>query len=200
MKKELVTPQNVKAILAKKGYPFFEKGDFNLNFGGIRSEERVANKFDDFLYLYYRDRGEWRFWVFEATLDPGTFWLKNPMSAGGAGIIAPNFYRGLFQFGPPFHGVDCLRQKTAIQIYRDDNRDNIIDLDPKTLQWGFFGIFEHESYQATEEPENVDKSSAACVVPRRKRDHQTIMAIVKKAILIWGNSISFAVLEEKDFI
>ena len=38
---------DVKAVMEKKGYAFFEGGIFNVNIVGIRSKERRSNKFDD---------------------------------------------------------------------------------------------------------------------------------------------------------
>ena len=35
----------VQQIVEKKGYKFFEKGDYNLNIIGIRSEVSISNSF-----------------------------------------------------------------------------------------------------------------------------------------------------------
>lgn len=199
MNPQLLTEETLREVHKQKGFPIFEKGDYNLNFGGVRSSERTANRFDDWVYIYFKEYGKWVFRTFPATLDPGSPWLKTPMASGGAAIIAPGFYRGLWQYGPPFYGRACLRQRTPIKMFRDDNRDNVLNLDPATLEEGMVGILFHESYQAAEEPEFVEKSSAGCVVPKRRTDHIYTMNTCLRAINIWGNRISFAVHDESDF-
>ena len=46
---EKITITQVREVMLKKHYSFFEKGDYNINIIGIRSENNVANSFDDFM-------------------------------------------------------------------------------------------------------------------------------------------------------
>ena len=46
--------ETIKSAVKKAGYPFFEKGDYNLNLVGIRSDDHTANRFNDaFCILFY---------------------------------------------------------------------------------------------------------------------------------------------------
>ena len=47
-----------KDAFAKKGYAFFENGDYNLNIVGVRNDSGDASKFDDFLNVLYKIYGE----------------------------------------------------------------------------------------------------------------------------------------------
>ena len=44
----------VKKIMERKGYKFFEKGNYNLNIIGVRSETKIANSFDDTLFCIFK--------------------------------------------------------------------------------------------------------------------------------------------------
>ena len=64
--------------VAAIGGAVFTGGDYNLNIVGIRSADTTPNKFNDALYVIYKERGMWvaRWWPI--TTDPGLYWLENP--------------------------------------------------------------------------------------------------------------------------
>jgi hypothetical protein len=39
--------------MKKKGYAFFENGQYNLNIIGVRSKKREAGSFDDFICCHF---------------------------------------------------------------------------------------------------------------------------------------------------
>ena len=43
-----------KSALNKKGYAFFERGDYNLNIVGVRNNSASADTFDDNIKLFYK--------------------------------------------------------------------------------------------------------------------------------------------------
>jgi hypothetical protein len=82
--------ENVKSVMEKKGYAFFEEGIFNVNIVGIRSKEKVSNKFDDTILLIYKNKKkEWEVQSSVVTTDPGEKYLVHPMSDKGAAILVP---------------------------------------------------------------------------------------------------------------
>ena len=86
----------VKQIMERKGYKFFEKGDYNLNIIGIRSEVNIANSFDDTLLCIFKKDNKWVFNEYPITTDAGRYWLKNPMNSKGTALLVPNQYRGVY--------------------------------------------------------------------------------------------------------
>jgi hypothetical protein len=50
----------LRAVLKKKGYAFFESGDFNLNIIAIREDDKFDNKFSDTVHIAYKVFGKWR--------------------------------------------------------------------------------------------------------------------------------------------
>lgn len=172
-------------------YPLFTNGDYNLNIFGIRNDARVSGTFDDVMGVLYKERGLWELLVFPATVDCGVFYMKSPMNPDGAAFVKEGFYRGLWKIGG-FKGVECLIQKETIQYYRDNNRDDIIDLDPKTIKSGNIGIFCHPHFQNFGTAEKIYNSSAGCQVPKDYNDFKKLMELCKKSEKIYGNSFSYS--------
>lgn len=197
-----VTLDGILKTADKLEYPVFREGYYNINFGGIRASNREANSFDDLLYVFFRHPNEKRFsfYKYPATVDPGLPWLKKPMAQGGAAIVAPGFHRGLWHVGSKFRGRACLRQRIPIRIYRDDNRDSFIDIDPDTLESGMYGILVHPHFQNREQAELVGRSSAGCIVPQSNRDFEHLYACCETSSMFYGNSISWTLFDESEVI
>ena len=206
--RQRTTPaQIIKNVLRKKGYPVFENGLFNLNMGIIRNANRVSNTFDDLIYIICKQgTNESPVEVcrlYPATADPGLDHLVNPTfpeaKRSGSAILAEGYYRGLWKVGW-FHGRRALLPRTKVWVYRDANRDGILDLDPKTLMNMDAGILMHESYQGVATASLVGRSSAGCQVPASRVHMEEIATIVIEAERRYPNSgTSYAVLNESDF-
>lgn len=181
-----------------KGYSFFEKGDYNLNLIGVRGDELKANAFDDILLNIYKVRGEWVFDEFPITTDAGTYYLKKPMRTSGTALVVPNQYRGLWQLGRHRGLYEALVQRNELEVYRDNNKDSILDFDESTIEKGIFGINCHRS-NPRGESKRVDKWSAGCQVFKSVYDfEQRFIPIIKKAKARWGNSFTYTLLNNKD--
>ena len=183
----------------EKGYAFFSR-PFSMNVFGVRSSNRIAGAFDDYLgVIYNTDLNEQELYVIACTLDAGAPWLLKPMDPGGAAGIVPGQYRNLWQLGT-FKGTDALIQINPVKIYRDNNRDLTLDYSADRTTEGDYGIFLHEHFQFLEKAEEVKDSSAGCVVPERKSTHKKFINILKMQVTArLGNRYSFTVFDEKDF-
>ena len=159
------TLDTVLAVMDKKGYKVFanEKG-FDLNIVGIRTKGLVANKFDDFLSVFYRMHGDWSFNVFNCTTDPGAFYLNNPLAGTmGTAILKEGRYKRSHRIGTHKKKYSALVQNAPVTVIRDANRDKVLDLDSGTEQTGMFGINIHRANEFRESIQ-VDKWSAGCTV------------------------------------
>lgn len=172
-------------------YPLFTNGDYNLNIFGIRNDSRASGTFDDAMGVLYKERGLWELFVFPATVDCGVFYMKSPMNPDGAAFIKEGFYKGLWQIGG-FKGVECLIQKAPVQYYRDNNRDEIIDLNPNTVAKGNIGLFCHPHFQNFGTAEKIHNSSAGCQVPQDYKDFKKLMTLCKTSMALYGNSFSYS--------
>jgi hypothetical protein len=84
MTEEEVQIMLIQMCLQKKNYKFFTNGIYNLNIVGIRSLDRKADVFDDWLSCIYKDESNtWRCQRWKITTDAGTYWMRNPMNEKG---------------------------------------------------------------------------------------------------------------------
>lgn len=198
--KEKITIELIKDYYRSNNFPFFESGLYNINMIGIRSSNLESNSFDDLICLVYKNSNDWVLDVYESTLDPGSYWLKNPMNKGGTAIVVEGYHPGLWSLSK-FKGKDCLRQRTAVSVYRDSNRDEVLNLNPNSKTRGWYGILMHEHFQSNEEAENVFKSSAGCQVPKNRKDMYKITDTVKLQQKNIGTDIvSYLIVNESDIL
>lgn len=199
MDTQLLEIEIIKSVLKKKGYAFFEKGNFNLNIIGIRSNKRQAGSFDDFICCIYKDEKQnWNCKYWKATTDAGTYWLAKPMRESGAALLVPNQYRGAFKIGYFKSRYKSLIQNNPLPVYRDNNRDKILDFDPKSIQVGMWALAIHKSNPIFSSVIN-DKWSAGCQVFSAATEYNDFISIVEKSAKIYGDVFTYTLLEEKDF-
>ena len=190
----------VKQVLESKGYAFFTNGVYNLNIIGIRNPNLVANSFDDTMVVIYKIGGEWITKVYEITTDAGTYWLKNPMSNKGTAILVPNQYRGVYSIDLHNNKYLALCQRNGkVEVYRDNDKDLILDMDSAKIEKGMFGINIHRSNPFSESLK-VDKFSAGCQVFKRVKDFNEFMEICQKSKALWGNSFTYTLIKESDLL
>jgi hypothetical protein len=189
----------IKRVMSKKGYAFFENGQYNLNIIGIRSNKREAGSYDDFISCIFKDENNnWKCFYWKATTDAGTYWLAKPMNQKGTALVVPNQYRGIYKMGLFKNRYKALVQSKPIKVYRDNNRDKIQDYNSSTIDEGMFGIQIHKSNPKLESFIN-DKWSAGCQVFASASDFNEFMKLVEKSAVIWGDSFTYTLIEEKDF-
>jgi len=203
--KTCYTKEQIEAAVKSKGYKWFEdhndKG-YDVNIVGVRNsatKNKVTNKFDDCITVSYKKEGEWKFFCFPCTTDPGTHWVENIMSAKGVAILKPGQYRGSHKIRKHQNRYEALGQCKPVTVYRDNNRDLHYDLDEGKIDTGIFGINIHRATKyANKKSTQVDKWSAGCQVIAANNDWTTFMKIMRKARDVWGNGFSYTLIESKD--
>jgi len=183
----------------KAGYAIFTRGSYNVNIIGIRSPNRKAGSFDDQIHLVFKDEfGNWVDMAFQCTTDAGLYWLegKNGGNSRGCAILKAGQYRSVYRIDRHRGKYEALCQrKGAVTVYRDNNRDNVLDMDESKTQTGYFGINIHRA-SALNETVSVDRYSAGCQVLNNPMEFAIFMAICKKAADRWGNSFTYTLLED----
>jgi|LakMenEpi03Aug12_release.lakeMendotaPanAssembly.Ray.scaffolds.fasta_scaffold348899_2 hypothetical protein len=191
--------EHVQKIMKKKGYAFFENGQYNLNIIGVRSKKREAGSFEDFICCLFKDSNDkWISHYWAATTDAGTYWLKNPMSKKGTAILVPNQYKGVYKLGLHQGKYKALVQNKPMKVYRDNNKNFILDMDSSKIEEGIFGINIHRSNPKGESALN-EKWSAGCQVFSSSASYLTFIGLCEKAASIYGNSFTYTLLEQEDF-
>ncbi len=186
--------EKIEAILAEKGYLFF-KGDRNINLIGVRNNNELTNEFDDRLFVIIELNGQVKVKEFDNfTTDPGEYYSKHKfLNPDGVAILAPGQYRGMFALGKHQGKYDALVQIGKCTVYRDDNRDETIDVDTKDE--GRFGINMHHAYDA----EEINKNSAGCQVHSEEDILNYVLQLCRVSSEVYGNSFTYTLIESKDF-
>jgi hypothetical protein len=191
----ILTYNNIKAAIKRKGYKFFE-GEHNINRVGIRTANRTVNNYDDYFCLLWQEKGENKIYIDdEFTTDPGIYYMqKELLSPKGCAILVPNQYLGMHQIGLHRGKYEAFVQRKPCKVFRDRNKDNYLDFDIKTIEEGIFGINQHHGYES----DFVDRNSAACQVHKRSEALVHVLNIAKKSATIYGNSFTYTLLEIGD--
>ena len=198
-----IANSDIEQVMIRKGYRFF-KGVYNLNIIGVRSKESVrqSNKFDDAIIVCWgidsERTGIPNKLIFAAATDPGIKSLKAPMNAKGTAILVPGQYRGSHKLGLHQGKYEALVQCAPVKVYRDANKDSILDVDKRTIDTGMFGINIHKAGLAST---IVDGWSAGCQVVAIEKDYAIFMDLCRKQKLAgYGDKFTYTLLEEKDLI
>ena len=194
--------EQIKEALSKKGYRYFESGDYNVNIIGIRNSEtasKVTNAFDDTITVSYKVDGVWQYHEFPCTTDPGTHWVENVMNPDGVAILKPGQYSKSHKIRKHQGRYEALGQQNPVAVYRDNNRDDIYNLNQENVQIGIFGINIHRATKyAGRKSTQIDKWSAGCQVIASNDDWTKFMKIMRKSKSIWNNNFTYTLIESKD--
>lgn len=158
------------------GYRFFEGEEYDLNLFGVRHPD-YENLFNDLLGCAWRADGKWHLRLWPGTTDPGGYYLRRPAHSGGTAILVPGQYRGVWQLGMHKGQYEALFQSGAeVKVYRDADRDQVLDLSKATIDEGWFGINQHRSGLRSK---NVDKWSAGCQVHGTRGGFEDVMRLAR---------------------
>ena len=198
---ELLTPENIKSYFTTKDYKFFDTPNkkLNINIVGVRRDNQGSNTFDDFLLVMYREEELMVSHRWQATTDPGKYWLMNPMNPKGTAVLMPGQYRSTWKIGKHQNSYEALVQRKPVKVYRDNNKDEIIDYNNITtlVDQCYFGINIHRSNPYTESYV-VNKWSAGCQVFKKVEDYEKFMDLCGESAKIYGNSFTYTLIDEKD--
>jgi hypothetical protein len=184
----------LKALLKHNGYKVFTR-PYELNIVGLRADSVVPNRFDDEIHVFYKvSPTKWNYHVFNATTDPGTFWLRNPMNPQGTGILEKGQYIDAYQLGMHRGQYQALIQKKPVTVIRDYDRDATLDFNNGKKETGYFGVNIHRAaVQGT--TRTVDKYSAACQVFENAEAFQQFLALCKRHASLYGNKFTYSLID-----
>ena len=201
----LITEQ-VKRVLKAKNYVYFDGNiPWNVNIIGVRASDRLADSFDDTILVLYRNKkGENEVFSTRITTDPSTYYLiDHPVNPSGTAILVPAQYRGVYKVdihaknNPSFAHEALCQRNGPVQVYRDNNRDHILDHDPDSVEQGWFGINIHQAKSG--ETRYVGSYSAGCQVFKNSTEFKKFLEIIKRSRDSLGNSFTYTLLKESDF-
>lgn len=194
---------NFEKLFKEKGYAYFTKGSYNLNIIGVRAncENKVTNKYDDFLVVIYNSpSGKRMRQIYNITTEPGKYYMEENLgNPKGTAILVPGQYRGCWQIGLHRGKYKALCQKKPVKVYRDNNKNGIYDLDPKTIEDGIFGINIHRSNESWTR-NTIDQYSAGCQVFSNPEQFAGFMRLCEKQKELYGNGFTYTLIDEADIV
>lgn len=192
--------REVKKLAAAKDYVIYDK-PYQLNIWGFRANSQVPNSFDDEMHVFTNisktKRPKWAYMVFKCTTDPGTYWLKNPMSPQGTAILNPGQYVGAYQIGMHKGKYKALVQTgAAVSVTRDYNRNAILDFNNGKVSRGHYGINIHRANR-TGNTYTVDKYSAGCQVFKNASDFDFFLKLCELHRSVHGNRFTYTLVDKR---
>jgi hypothetical protein len=182
-----ITRQNIEKAMKAKGFAYFENGEFNVNIIGIRNGstgKRVTNQFDDWMTLSYKVNGEWKFAIWNCTVENGD----------GSARLVEGQYRGSFTIGKHQGKYDALKQCKPLKVYRDWNlKDGTYD--ESKIYNDVAGLNIHK---AGADSINVNNWSEGCQVFKREKEFLAFMEIIFKAEKIHGKFFTYTLINSND--
>ncbi len=170
---------------------------YELNIVGIRSDSVIANSFDDEIHVFFKNgAGRWIHYLFPATTDPGTYWLKSPMHPQGTAILKQGQYREAYEIGLHKGKYYALVQRKPVTVLRDYDRDTMLDFWNGIPDTGMFGINIHRaSLNGT--TKSVDIHSAGCQVFANISHFNQLMQLCEKHKLLYGNRFTYTLIDKR---
>jgi len=115
----------------------------------------------------------------------------------GTAVLKPGQYRGSHKIGK-HKGYPALQQVGNLTVYRDGNRDDVVDSDSSNEQTGVFGINIHRA-SSSNESHFVGRWSAGCQVLADPLHFGFLMSLCRQSAKRHGPVFTYTLLEEKDF-
>ena len=185
--------KNIINALKDKGYVIYDQ-PYQLNIIGVRNAQSQPNKFDDQLYVFYKDENSnWVLKEYPITTDTGTYWLLNPMSSQGSAMLKEGQYIDAYKQGLHKGQYTALIQQKPVTTYRDYDRNAFFDFGQKETT-GLYGINIHK---AGSDSQDVNKWSAGCQVFQKSDDFQEFMQLTDKHKSNYGNNFTYTLLDER---
>lgn len=195
--KTLIDNTDFEQLFKKLGYSFFTNGDYNVNIIGVRNllnGNKQDNTFNDALVMIYKVDGKWVKKIWSNTTDPGLSLLKKPSNSKGTAILVPGQYKGVYALDLHSGKYRALCQRLGkVKVYRDNNKNDILDFKPETIDTGSFGINIHKPGSVSTAT-YVNGFSAGCQVFKNLADFNSFMAIVEKSAKLYGNKFTYTLL------
>lgn len=196
---------NLISALNRQRYRVFDTPtvDWNLNIVGIRASSLSPNEFDDWLVVFHKFLGDWDARFYRITTDPSPYYLRNPIEPAGTAVLKPGQYTGAYSLDihkrgkPGAHKALCQRNAT-VTIYRDNQRNGLLNLDPNTIENGMFGINIHRGPRNGNWDDHNTHYSAGCQVFSDDRKFDEFLKICEIGAKSFGNKFTYTLLDENE--
>ena len=191
-----MTIEKIKNILTKKGYIF----NSNLNIIGVRNKgvgNTITNKFDDTMYVAYKEQGKLIVKSYAITTDPGKYYMVNELlNEKGCAILVEGQYVNVYQIGLHQGKYPALVQRGTVKLYRDSDKDTVYDFEniESSLSSGI------NIHKAGKDSLEINNWSGGCQVFKREADFNEFMSICNQFKSILGNKYTYTLINSNDLL
>jgi hypothetical protein len=197
-----ITPTAVKTLVAymkSKNFTVYEQ-PYRLNIVGLRSPSKIPNYFDDFIFTFFKNKdNQWVGYESPATTDTGTYWLNNPMSSKGSALLKEGQYKDVYAIDLHNGKYKAITQRLGdVTVYRDFNRNNVLDFNNGREEKGRFGINIHRA-DSSGLSKIIDKNSAGCQVFANSEDFDKLMQFAEKSKNLYGNKFTYTLIDARNY-
>lgn len=195
----LITCEHIEAVMKHLGYKYFTNGDYNLNIFAIRTNDVIANTFNDVIGVTYKVNNAWQLFKCDATTDAGLKSRTTPVNKRGTAIIVPDQYRGGWKLGLHKGKYPALVQNKPLKLYRDNDCDAELDIGGDIYE-EMAGINIHHATNCQGGVSKlVDSWSAGCMVIAAKDDWDKFINLVQLSAQRYGDVFTATLLTEDQF-
>ena len=191
-----MTIEKLQSILTKKGYIF----NSNLNIVGVRNKavgNTITNKFDDTIYVAYKEQGKWIIKSYTITTDAGKHYMVNELlNEKGCAILVEGQYVNVYQIGLHQGKYSALVQRGTVKLYRDRDKDTVYDFEniESSLSSGI------NIHKAGKNSLEINNWSGGCQVFKREADFNEFMSICNQFKSILGNKYTYTLINSNDLL
>lgn len=190
--------EEIECTIKSKNYIWFENGNYNLNIIAIRTtdkDNKVSNIFDDYITLTFKVNGNWKFFQWEATTDPGNKAMIKFSNPNGVAKLIPGQYKSTYEVRKHQSKYEALCQKYGkiVKVWRDKTKDYIFDYGKEHTDAA--GINIHKSGLNSSLVENW---SEGCIVFKKEKDFNEFMKYVNISKGMYGNSFTLTLIKSSD--
>lgn len=191
-----MTIEKLQSIFTKKGYIF----NSNLNIIGVRNKavgNTITNKFDDIIYVAYKEQGKWIVKSYTITTDPGKYYMVNELlNEKGCAILVEGQYANVYQIGLHQGKYPALVQRGTVKLYRDRDKDTVYDFEniESSLSSGI------NIHKAGKDSLEINNWSGGCQVFKREADFNEFMSICNQFKSILGNKYTYTLINSNDLL
>ena len=187
-----------RQILKSKGYKLY-KQPYRLNIVAYRSKFVRSNRFDDEIHVFYiNGQGKWIYHIFEATTDPGQYWLDNPVHPQGTAFLKKGQYEDAYAVGYHRGIYQALVQVQDVTVIRGYDRKGIFKwFESGYEDTGRFGINIHRARNEGK-VKVIDDFSAGCLVFADTEDFNLFMKLVKIHRDRYSNRFTVTLVDFRD--
>ena len=203
-----ITIQSLRQAYKRNEYLFLENGE--LNIFGIRNSDMTAGVWNDIIGICYKrevpsntysQRDIFVLHLYQATVDPGSYYLKNPMNMKGTAVMKFQQGIGVYNMGLHAGKYEALKQVRPLSFYRITREQFLADggkeikLTGKPLSYETIGANIHRA-NLNSIAESVASHSAGCQVIRNPKDWMEFIDIC------WTSKFrpfNYALFPDKDF-